>query len=141
MKAVRVVIDTNVFISLVLFGGEADKIRVAWKKDKIIFLISREILEEYIKVLSYPKFKLTGEEIKSVLEEELLPFVTTVQVKSKIALIEKDPDDDKFLSLAVDGRAEYIVSGDKYLLGVRNYRGIKIVTIREFLEVGIFQGN
>jgi len=132
---VRIVIDTNVFISAVLFGGEADKILFLGRERKITILISKEILDEYIKVLAYPKFKLTDEEIKSIIGEELLPFVTIVNVSSRIKHIEADPEDDKFLSLAVDGKADYIVSGDRHLLDVKGYKKFEIVTIKKFLEI------
>jgi putative PIN family toxin of toxin-antitoxin system len=95
-------------------------------------------LEEYIKVLAYPKFSLTEEEIKSILEEELLPFVTTVGVKSRISHIKADPDDDKFLALAVDGKADYIISGDKHLLNLNEFQSIKIMTVKEFLTIPAF---
>ncbi len=85
--------------------------------------------------MAYPKFKLTDEDIKSIIGEELLPFVTIVNVNSRIKHIKADPEDDKFLSLAVDGKADYIVSGDSHLLDVKKYKKFKIVTIKEFLEV------
>lgn len=134
-KKRRIVFDTNVVISTLLFGGELDEIRRLWQKKKITFLVSREVLEEYIKVLAYPKFRLEEEKIKSVLEEELLPFVTTVRVKSRISHIKDDPDDDKFLALAVDGNADYIISGDKHLLNLNEFQAIKIMTVKEFLTL------
>lgn len=134
MNTKRVVIDTNVLISALLFSGTGDEVRILWKTKKIIFLISKDVLEEYLKVLSYPKFGLTEDEIKTILAEELLPFVTTIKVKSRIEHIEEDPDDDKFLSLAVDGRADYIISGDKHFLNLKSFRSVEILTIRNFLD-------
>jgi len=134
-KEKRIVFDTNVVISTLLFGGELDEIRKLWQKKKITFLVSREVVEEYIKVLAYPKFSLTEEKIKSILEEELLPFATTVRVKSRISHIKDDPDDDKFLALAVDGNADYIISGDKHLLNLNEFQGIKIMTVKKFLTL------
>jgi putative PIN family toxin of toxin-antitoxin system len=136
MRLKRVVIDTNVFISALLFGGAVDRIRSLWQNKKFIFLISKEILEEYIKVLAYPKFGLTEKEIKFVIEEELLPFVTTVNVKTRISHIKEDADDDKFLSLAIDGKADYIISGDKHLLDLKEYGSVRITSIREFFNCG-----
>jgi putative PIN family toxin of toxin-antitoxin system len=131
----RVVIDTNVFISAVLFGGRVDGIRQLWQRKKIVYLISGDVLKEYIKVLAYPKFNLTEEEIHYIIDEELLPYVTPVEVKSNIKYIKEDHDDDKFLSLAVDGHADYIISGDKHLLDVKEFQNTKIITVREFLEI------
>lgn len=137
-KKQKIVFDTNVVISTLLFGGELDGIRRLWQKKKITFLISRDVLEEYIKVLAYPKFSLTEEKIKSIVEEELLPFVTTVRVKSRINHIKDDPDDDKFLALAVDGNADYIISGDKHLLHLNEFESINIMTGKEFLALPEF---
>ncbi|MCK4905546.1 putative toxin-antitoxin system toxin component, PIN family [bacterium] len=129
----RVVIDTNVFISAVLFGGTAEKIRTLWQNKKIIFLISKEITEEYIRVLSYPKFNLTKAEINYILEEELFPFVEPINVTTKVNLVKEDNEDNKFIALAVDGKAKYIISGDKHLLNLCKHKDIKIVTIGDFL--------
>jgi predicted nucleic acid-binding protein len=69
-----------------------------------------------------------------IIEEELLPFVTTVQVNSRISHIKNDPEDDKFLSLAIDGKVDYIFSGDKHLLNLKEYKAVKIVTIIKTLR-------
>jgi len=71
-KRFKIVIDTNIFISSVLFKGRVDKLVELWKKREFVFLISKDVLEEYIQVLSYPKFSLTKEEIKYIIEETLL---------------------------------------------------------------------
>ena len=123
----RVVIDTNVFISAVLFGGTAEKLRTLWQNEEIIFLISKEITEECIRVLSYPKFNLTKTEINYILEEELFPFVEPVKVTTEINLVKDDVEDNKFIALAVDGKAKDIISGDKHLLSLGGYQDIKII--------------
>jgi predicted nucleic acid-binding protein len=97
-------------------------------------LISKEVLVEYLRVLSYPKFGLTGEEIKELIGEAVLPFVETVTVGTRPPVISEDPADDKFLFLADDGRARAIVSGDKHLLSLETYRGVRILPVRSFLE-------
>ena len=130
----RVVIDTNVVVSALLFGGEINKIVSLWQKKKIVLLASKEVMEEYIKVLSYPKFNLAKEEIEYIVKQEILPFIKPINVSTKIKIIKDDPSDNKFISLAVDGHAQYIVSGDKHLLKLKNYQKIKIVTAKQFLE-------
>lgn len=134
--SLKVVIDTNVFISAILFKGETAKLVYLLKKANLKILISKQVLEEYIKVLSYPKFKLSKEEIKYIIEEELLPFVEPVKVISKINAIKEDPDDNKFIALAVDGNARYVISGDTHLLKLKKFQKINIVTIRGFLKIG-----
>ena len=133
-KIIRAVIDTNVFISSILFEGIAQQLIDCWKKAKFIFLLSKPILEEYIKVLSYPKFDLLQDEIKEIIEEQLLPFVEVVVIKSSVSVIKEDPFDNIFLSTALDGKADFIVSGDKHLLSLKEYRGIRIIELKNFLK-------
>ncbi len=130
----RAVIDTNVFISAALFKGNTSRLVDAWKNRKFVYLISAEILKEYARVLSYPKFNLTENEIRHILEEQLLPFVETVKVKEKILNILKDKDDEKFLNCAAQGKADFIVSGDGELLALKTYKQIKIMSAAEFLS-------
>jgi len=134
-KRFKIVIDTNIFISSVLFKGKADKLVELWKKREFVFLISKDVLEEYIQVLSYPKFSLTKEEIKYIIEEELLPFVKIVKVSSCIEIIKDDISDNRFISLAIDGKADFIVSGDKHLLELNKVNEIKIISLKKFLSL------
>ena len=134
-KLIRAVIDTNVFISSVLFEGASQQLIDCWKKAKFIFLMSKPILEEYIKVLSYPKFKLSQDEIKEIVEEELLPFVEVVVIKSSISVIKEDPFDNIFLSTALEGKADFIVSGDRHLLDLKEYRRIRIIELNNFIKL------
>jgi len=87
-----------------------------------------------LRVLASPKFQLSDQEIRSLVEEELLPFVHTVRVRRRLAVVRRDPDDDKFLECAVAGRAEYLVTGDRDLRELGSFRGITILTAGEFLE-------
>jgi putative PIN family toxin of toxin-antitoxin system len=135
MNSLPVVIDTNIFISAILFEGEVNKLVYLWQCNKIKILMSHEILQEYIMVLSYPKFKLKKSEIEYIIKENLLPFIEVIQIKTKINLIKDDISDNKFLSLAIDGKAKYIISGDKHLLSLKNIYNIKIISAREFLNI------
>ena len=134
MKQLRVVVDTNIFISAVLFGGELGEIVSFWQKDKFIYLLSSHILQEYIKVLSYPKFELTAVEVKQIIEKELIPFVEPVKVTVHVKAVKKDSSDDKFLELAIAGKADVIVSGDKHLLEKKSFEKIPIITGKDFLS-------
>ncbi|NOZ64032.1 MAG: putative toxin-antitoxin system toxin component, PIN family [Caldiserica bacterium] len=130
----RIVLDTNIVISALLFSRRTGLLVNYWKEKKFIFLLSREVLEEYIRVLSYPKFNLKEEEIKFLIQREILPYVEITQVKSRVEMIKDDPEDNKFLSLGVDGKADYIVSGDSHLLSLGNYSGVEIISLNTFLE-------
>jgi len=100
-------------------------------------LMSPAILKEYARALAYPKFKLTRREIRGIIEQELLPYIIPVRVKNRLHVIAQDPSDNKFLELAKEGKADYILSGDNHLLDLKTFRGIQIITPNEFFESGI----
>ena len=131
---IRVVLDTNTLISALLFSGTASRLAPLWQSRRITVLVSKEILQEYLRVLAYPKFQLGDHEIRALVEEELLPFAETIRVRRRLAVVRRDPEDDKFLECAVAGRAEYLVTGDRDLREFGSYRGITILTVGEFLE-------
>ena len=134
-KVVRVVIDTNVVISALLFGGIPGQLIPLWKSGHIITLASAEIIDEYIRVMTYPKFKLSEEEIHYLLYYEILPYFDLVSVGPALSpIIEKDPSDDKFIICAVAGKANFILSGDQHLLSRKNYKKIKILNPEQFLK-------
>lgn len=136
----RVVLDTNVVISSLLFTGIASEIVPLWQKGAITVLLSREILEEYLRVLAYPKFQLSEGEIKGLIEEELLPFVQIIKPGTRIRIVKRDPSDNKFLECAVAGKADVLISGDKELLAIRHYRQVRVQTPSRFLET-FFRGQ
>ena len=121
-------------ISALLFSGTAARLVPLWQSRRIAVLISREILTEYLRVFAYPKFQLSEQEIRPLIEEELLPFVETIRVRRRLAVVRRDPDDDKFLECAVAGRAQYLVTGDRDLRELGSFRGTTILSAGEFLE-------
>ena len=131
---IRAVLDTNVFISAVLFEGTASQLVEEWSNGRFGFLMSRGVLQEYIRVLSYPKFELTEREIKEILAEVLFPFITPVKVRPISPVVKEDPSDDMFLALAKSGRADVLVSGDRHLLALGRFERTKIVPISLFLQ-------
>lgn len=130
----RVVLDTNTLISALLFSGTASRLVPLWQSRRITVLLSRAILQEYLRVLTYPKFRLSDQEVRGLIEEELLPFVETVRVRKRLAVVRRDPEDNKFLECAVAGRAEHLVTGDQDLLELGAYRGIIILAAGDFLN-------
>lgn len=129
----RVVLDTNAVISALLFSGVSSKLVSLWQNGSITPLLSREILDEYLRVLSYPKFQLSEEEIKQLIQEEILPFAEVVKPKRRLRVVRRDPSDNKFLECAVAGKASVILSGDKDLLSLRSFRRIRIQSPAQFL--------
>ncbi len=130
---IRAVLDTNVLISIALPGGHLEPLVAAWQKGRFRLLISQEIFEEYLRVLTYPKFELSAEDIRRMLEHELWPYAELVKVTSRIRAMSSDPSDDKFLACAIDGHADWIVSGDRHLLNLKVFRGIRIDSPARFL--------
>jgi putative PIN family toxin of toxin-antitoxin system len=130
---VRVVLDTNAVISALLFSGVSSKLVSLWQKGLITPLLSREILDEYLRVLSYSKFELSEKEIKELIQEEILPYAEVVKPKARLRVVRRDPSDNKFLECAVSGKAAVIISGDKELLSLGRYRQIRIQSPAQFL--------
>lgn len=112
----KVVIDTNVIISALLFGGNPGRLLDLWRNKYITPLVSQEIMDEYLKVLSYPKFRLSEQEIKYLIMYEILPWFEVIIVMEGSHFVTDDPADDKFIWCAMAGGAEYIISGDDHLL-------------------------
>ena len=134
-NVVRVVIDTNVIISALLFGGIPGQLIPLWKSGHIKPLASAEIIDEYIRVMTYPKFKLIEEEIHYLLHFEILPYFIVVSVGPPLSpIIQKDPSDVMFILCAEAGKANVIISGDQHLLSLKNYKKIKILNPEQFLK-------
>jgi putative PIN family toxin of toxin-antitoxin system len=131
----RVVLDTNVLISALLFRGGLSKIVRLWRKGKIVPVISKETFSELITVLEYPKFSLTQEETDSIIKDEILTYFEIVGVVKDIKGICRDPEDDKFISCAISASADYLVSGNKDLFDLKQYKSIKIIKASDFLKM------
>ena len=133
----RVVLDTNVVVSALLFeAGRLTWIRRAWMAGDLAPLVSPATAAELLRVLAYPKFGLTGDEIETLLGD-FLPFAEVVEppegTDSWPGLA--DPDDRIFLDLAAAGRASYLVTGDQALLSVSSPRGCRIISPAEFQDL------
>lgn len=129
----KVIIDTNVFISGVFFSGPPYKILDAWRDGKVQLVVAREILQEYQRVLETLGEEFPGVDISGILE--------LLTVKSELiaapALLKAvcvDPNDDKFLACALASKVKHIISGDKHLLKVSGYRGVEVVKPRKFID-------
>ena len=134
MVAVKVVVDINVLVSALLFGGKPGKLIPLWQRGTMKPLASKEIIEEYLRVLTYPKFKLAEEDINFLLYQEILPYFDVIDVEPGPRIIKKDPEDDKFIRCALAGKAKWIISGDRHLLALKTYQIVKILTPSDFLQ-------
>lgn len=129
----KVVVDTNVFVSGVFFIGPPYEILRAWRGGKLRMVVSQEILEEYSRVGKALADQFPRVNIKPVLE-----FITiAAEVVAPLVLEEKicdDLDDDKFFSCAIFGNCNVIISGDKHLLKKSGYQGILVMKPRDFTD-------
>jgi putative PIN family toxin of toxin-antitoxin system len=134
-KIKRVVLDTNVLISALLFKGELSRVVGLWQKGKIIPIISKKTFDELRTVLEYPKFSLSRAEIKSLIEHEILPFFEVVNVSKHIKGAWRDPGDDKFISCAISANVDCIVTGDKDLCDLKKYQSVRIIHTSDFIKM------
>jgi len=135
----RVVIDTNVLISgIIQKKGFPYKVVKCWEKGDITAVTSLTMIEEAKKVLNYPKIKkkyaLAEDSIKQILLN-LLRYSLVIDNPPSLNVIKEDTEDNKVLSTAIEGKADFIVSGDSHLLDLRSYKGIEIMTPKRFCEI------
>lgn len=128
----RIVIDTNVLASAVFFGGKPYQLLQYIMESRVNVVASKEIVDEYEEIFDRLKQKYPSLGIKIPLSNILAKF-EIICVSSDVH-VSRDPDDDKFLSCAVDGKCLYIVSGDNDLLSIGSYEGIEILTVADFLN-------
>ena len=129
----RVVLDTNIFVSMAL-GGHVGKINDEWRAGKFILVVSEDIVSEYLEVLQRPKLHLKSRTIATIVNRvyRRAEFVTA---EEKIFIVLADTSDNKFIEAAISGKTGYIVSGDKHLLELKVYKTIPIITVREFIDL------
>ncbi len=128
---VRVVLDTNILISAIAFGGKPAQILIDILRGTILGITSPILLAELQEVLT-KKFPLSKEDIDLFLQELKESFIV-VQPKEIINTV-RDADDNRVLEAAIEGNCDYIVTGDKDLLVLKNYKKVEIVTAEEFLS-------
>jgi putative PIN family toxin of toxin-antitoxin system len=135
MKTPRVVLDTNCLVSALLFkSGRLAVLRYAWQRGVIQPIVCKETVSELIRVLAYPKFRLSRADI-DILLAEFLPFTETRRVKNPAAPVPglSDPADAVFIHLAKQSQADMLVSGDAHLMGV-DAPEVRIIAPVSFLK-------
>lgn len=132
----RAVVDTNLIVSgTATLSTTPYFLLESWRRGDYVLVTSPLIIEEVNEVLQRPEknFSITKEEIEGIIETlATKAFVTPGTLE--VDIVENDPDDNKFIACAIEGSASHIISGDKDLLSIGEYQGIKIVKAREFLE-------
>ncbi len=135
----RVVLDTNVLVSAALSkSGAPAQLVDAWQRREFLVISCETAILEVERVMqdlhSTGKYRITREQIEGMLQLLRLDALLVTEGSDAVEVIPTDPADEVFLSIALIGEAKYIVSGDKHLLDLGEYRKIKIQTARQFLE-------
>ena len=132
----RVVFDTNVLVSALITTGKPRLLFHKAVDEQIQLILSKNILTEFTEVADDPRIRKYADQDNIVAFLRIIDKVATItKVKSRFKIIKEDPDDDVVLRTAFDGKAEVIVSGDKHLLSLGVFRGIRIINVDEMLTL------
>ncbi len=135
----RVVLDTNIFVSsLLVREGLPAQVLDAWRERKFLLATSPTLVSEIQSTLNYPrirrKYNITNKDVSqliTLLAEDAL--VVPGDIETVSGSVPDDPADEAVLACALDAEADLVVSGDRHLLDLAEYRGIRILTVREFM--------
>ena len=134
MSGVKIVLDTNCIVSALLFSKNTlTWLRTRWQSGEVLPVVCRESVLELIRVLGYPKFKLSAVE-QEVLLAEFLPYAQVVVLNATThqPIIVRDQQDQIFLNLAIGEKVNALVTGDQDLLVLKNESPVAIMTLAEF---------
>jgi uncharacterized protein len=133
----KIVLDTNIWISALLWGGKPSEIVDAAKEHRVAIFVSEEIVAETSRVLNYPKLRIY--EAKGLTHENVMSWVLRTgkmaTILGKVKVVQEHPADDKFIECALAADADYIISGDKHLLRIANYKKIRVLSANDFLQI------
>lgn len=139
MTVLRAVLDANVFVSAAVRpeGPPGRIIERFLRTGAFALVLSEAIVEEVLRALEYPKVRryVRHDLDPALWFEDLIVLADLVPASTQVSDVSKDPDDDKYLAAAVDGRATFVVTGDPHRLAVGQYEGIDIVSPRAFLDL------
>jgi len=130
---VRAVIDTNVLISALIRDGKPRKLTLELLNGHTVIL-SRQMLAELVDVAGRDKFRVTGSQVARFLSI-MVRMAKIVPDSALFTEVAEDPDDDVVLNAAYAGKADYIVTGDKHLLGLNQFKKTRIVTVSQMLDI------
>jgi len=128
-----VVLDTNVLVSALFWGGVEATVVGLVEVGMVEGYTCQAIIDELTRVLRYPRFGLTEEEVEDV-RNYYITILVVVNPDVRVDIVEDDPDDNKVLENAFEVNARFIVTGDRHLLKLGEYRGVKILQAAEFLQ-------
>lgn len=132
----KIVLDTNILVSALIKAGKPRELLFRIVEDRTQLVVSRGIIQELLDVAEDPRIR------RYVDEGDLVSFLRVlgsiakmVRVRSRFKVVKDDPDDDIILRTAHDSRADYVASGNEHLLAIREFRGIRILTVNEMLNL------
>ncbi len=131
---IKVVLDTNVVLSAVLFGGKPRQILEAAVGGTIRICISGPTIAELGAVLHRPKFGFGPQTVQAIISE-MIAIAEWVEPRKHRGLVKDDPEDNMFLDCAIEANVDYLVSGDHHLLSIGKCEGVRIVNPDGFVEV------
>lgn len=130
---IKIVLDTNVLMSAIFWSGPPNQILLAWQKDLIEIITSKDIINEYTRVSENLSQKYKGLDVASIIN--LITINSTVISPMHLPQpISSDPDDDKFIACALSANCKLIISGDKHLLDISGYAGIQVLRPATFVS-------
>ena len=134
---IKVTVDTNVLISATFWYGDSYRVIELVENKKLYLVLSKDILKEYAWVLQYEeiqeKIKKKNLEMKYTVLK-IAQLANIVEPRKKFFVVEEDPDDNMIIECAIEGNVDFIISQDKHLLGLEEFKGIKIVTPNFFIK-------
>jgi putative PIN family toxin of toxin-antitoxin system len=137
-RKLKAVLDTNVWVSAMIWGGLPAEVIKAAENKKILIITSEEIIKEVNQTLAYPKLKRIYEKAgvtRQELVEAALRIGKLTEVKTKVNVVHEDAADNKFLECALDSKADFLVTGDEHLLKIERYKKTRVVSVKQFLKI------
>ncbi len=135
---IRIILDTNIIVSaIVSLHGPPRQILKAWHQQQFVLLTSAAIISEVARVLRYPHLQKTFQLSEADIQIAIDSLLNDANMLEDLYQVQRsrDPDDNIFLACALEGKADYLVSGDVHLLEIKYYHGTQIISPRQFLTI------
>ena len=132
IKKDRVVFDTNIYLSAIIFGGKPRRLLLLAIEKRIQLIVSPAILLEVAQKLR-EKFRWSEKRVTFVVEA-IADIAQVVNPKETVSVVKTDPSDNKIIEAALAGRARFVITGDRHLLKIGSYRGIQILSSGKYFE-------
>jgi uncharacterized protein len=129
-----VVLDTNVVLSAILFGGKPRQVFEKALSGNIQVAISESLVNELLGVLQRPKFELSAQLVQTIVSE-YASISSWIEPSEHFNVVVDDPSDNHIIDCAVAAKADYLITGDKHLLNLGTFKMIRIVSVDTFIDI------